>query len=211
MGLEVLVTGFPRSGTSFLAGMISRLGYNVGSNIRRDDPVQRRGYMEHWELYSITRRILNLRARDQIHYDEPRWKSQKEAIRTAVEGEGIELYKDNQLLLMANLFDSVYPDAKWICISREDQTNYQSYVKWQGKKNATDFEAWKERKKYRMGIWNQSRPSKKALHLDYEDFAIDWEGAFNTICEFLDRRPEDTVRELCRNFYQPRHTSNLRV
>lgn len=54
----VMVLGCPRSGTSLLSGLLSKLGVNMGNNLRRPDKYNPEGYFEDIELLAINERLF---------------------------------------------------------------------------------------------------------------------------------------------------------
>lgn len=67
-----------------------------------------------------------------IHPQDMHWvlqcSSEKNKIRDIVEEEGIEIYKGNMLVVLSELYYDLFPKAKWIFISREEDEIVQSMM-----------------------------------------------------------------------------------
>jgi hypothetical protein len=50
----------------------------------------------------------------------------QDEIRTLAENLGIEAYKSNRLMLIADLYDLIWPDAKWVFCERDTRDTYRS-------------------------------------------------------------------------------------
>ena len=133
--LKVIVTGMPRSGTSFLAGLIVRMGYSAGP-VRWLKPADKHniyGYYECLPVFHEVTKIKNKVNPDLYMNPQPfqsDWlkKSEKEIkrIMRIIEAGGIEIYKDTRLVVLADLFSYLYPEAKWIYIYRDIESTYKS-------------------------------------------------------------------------------------
>ncbi|MFB6273729.1 MAG: hypothetical protein ABEL51_12620, partial [Salinibacter sp.] len=117
--LQIIVTGQPRSGTSFLAGLLSRMGLSAGPIewLKSADEHNPYGYFECLPLLHLSEEILadlGGGVNDVPRLPED-WTSQlhqeKRRIQEIVTSGGIELYKDNRLMILADLYDEIFPSA----------------------------------------------------------------------------------------------------
>ncbi len=208
--LKVIVTGPPRSGTSFLCGLVHRMGYRLGPEewLRQADVNNVHGYFECLPLLRISEEILSKFGGD-FHLNIPdlpdNWPAlvgrEKKLIRSLVNKGRIDLYKGNRLLVLADLYDELYPKARWIFMNRNIEETFESRG---GKGRNLTFEQWQSITDKRLQYWYASKPSRKALELDYNDFREDPVEAMSSIQSFLNIDLDETsLRELM-GFFKPR-------
>jgi hypothetical protein len=205
--LKVIVPAFPRSGTSFLAGLIARMGLNPGPEhwLKKGDRHNRWGYYECLPLFKISRKILAKLDGD-FFFNIPElpknWSNQfekeKQQILDIVNTGEIELFKDGPMLIIADLYDELFPDAKWIVINREPKATYRSRF---GKR--ISYEEWKEITGKRQRAWQKTRPFSRALNLHYLDFFTDLAGTIEKLASFLGANITERQKQSCFNFFQP--------
>jgi hypothetical protein len=208
-GLRVVVTGLPRSGTSFVAGMLVRLGLRPGPRwllrpANRHNPY---GYFEHVTLNRVTNRLLRKMGRD-FDLNLPAGRAEFEAadlepyrseIRRKVRRGKVEVYKDNKLVLYPELYADVFPDARFIFVQRAPDARFESRF---GKKVTRP--EWNDFNARRLSLWRGSPVSHKALTVEYEDFFDDSRAGVETIAAFLDLDPgEERIRGAA-DFFRPR-------
>lgn len=113
----------PRSGTSFLAGLLAQNGMWVGETIPgdQDNPT---GYYENKKMVEITKRLLKKNGRrarsDSDHIEEYTYHPNLYKAFTRIVGKNEPwLYKDSKLLLCWDLFVECFPEAIWILPQRK--------------------------------------------------------------------------------------------
>jgi len=205
--LRVIVAGTPRSGTSFVAGLVHRMGFRLGPEqwLRPADQHNRFGYYECMPLTELSARVLNKLGGDfhSLPALPPGWTgglaAEKREIVSLVEAGGIELLKDNQLLVLADLYDELFPSAKWIFTHRASEETYRSRFG-----PAMSQEEWLAVTERRLAIWHASRPAARALALDYADFRADVQEATRRIAAHLGLEAGDAQIAQWAGFFRPR-------
>ena len=206
--LKVIVTGTPRTGTSFLSGLVHRMGFSLGPKkwLKKADKNNVYGYFECVPLLQISDRILEKLGGSFLDLPEfkPGWtallEEEKREILRIVQKGGIELYKGNRLTVLAGLYDEIFPDAQWIYISRDINETYKSRFG-----GEISFEDWRKITNRRISLWESSRPATKALNLDYRDFKDNSKATVYKILDFLGLNLSSRKIEECINFFQTRH------
>ena len=206
--LKVLITGSPRSGTSFLANLVAEMGFSCGPAewLKQPDEHNPRGYFECNPLRKLTSDILtklggnfhDLPAFDDNWTDD--LDDEKKKILDIVNQGKIELYKENKLLVLSKLFDEIFPDAKWIFIERSVEDTFRS--RWG---SDLSIEEWKEIVANRRDIWNKSKPSQKALYVDYKDFKTDLQNTLKKIANYLGLKLSKSEVDRLSDLFKPRH------
>lgn len=208
--LKVIITGSPRSGTSFLAGLVCRMGFHPGPEkwLKNPDEHNPHGYFECMPLMKISMKILEKLGGDfhRLPSFGPACRGhcedEKRDIARIVEAGGIEMYKGNRLMVLADLYDELFPEAKWIFVQRTVEETYRSRF---GDK--MPFEEWKTISDSRLRRWQASKPSARALTVDYADFGSDLARCVGEIERFLGVALTAEQRNACIDFYQPRQRS----
>ena len=205
--MRVLVTGGPRSGTSFLSGLIGLMGFSHGKpdQIKEADEHNQFGYFEHEELTSISKTILKKLDADFHHklpHLETGWmtsfENEKNLIRKIVRRDQVELYKGNRLLVLGDLYGSLFPDAKWVYISRPIEETYKSRFG-----QPMTYDAWEEVTRLRIAAWERTQVSKQALHLEYNTFKEAPEANLNLVEQHLGVQCSEEQRQKCLDFFRP--------
>lgn len=203
--MKVLVTGLPRSGTSFLTGLIAKMGYSLGNaaSIKRADKHNKYGYFEHVRLMKLSESILEKLGGDYFMNIPPYIKGwtdamhmEKKLIEKQVSKEGIELYKDNKLILLSDIYGEIYPDAKWVYIKRDISGTYKSRFG-----QDLSLAQWEDITANRLATWEQSKASATALQLEYEQFFDDFDETVNSLAEYLS--VTDMNIDLMKEFFRP--------
>jgi hypothetical protein len=205
--LKVIVTGSPRSGTSFVTGLIHLMGFSIGpkSWLKKADRYNPYGYFECQPLNRLSSAVLMSLGdfHSALPSLEDQWteafKAEQAQIVRVVESGGVELYKDNLLLVLADLYDELFPDAKWVFVQRDIEATYKSRFG-----RHLSFSDWQRIVERRSQLWQSSNPSKKALYIDYDDFKSDIKGAVQTIQTFLDIELSKKQLAVCIDFFKPR-------
>lgn len=206
--LKIVITGSPRSGTSFLAGLIHQMGFNVGPKkwLKGANEYNPYGYFECVPLMKKSEDILEKLGGD--FHDLPNFyigwtnnlnQEKKEIINIIRQG-NIEVYKGNRLMVLADLYDELFPNLKWIFINRDINDTYNSRFG-----EHLSFEEWEHITLKRLNVWHNSKPSQKSLNLDYQDFKIDLEGTIERIQNHLEISLTNVKKKQCIDFFKPRN------
>ena len=127
---EILITGFPNSGTSFLCNLIVVLGKSAGSsqNLKKGDKHNRWGYFEHSKLGEVRWRAMQkilfvpwkkgFLPHRPYSFSPEKLKRFSQQIREISQKDKIEVYKDNTLPLTFKIFPK---KAKYIAIKRDPE------------------------------------------------------------------------------------------
>lgn len=206
--LKVIVTGSPRSGTSFVAGLVHRMGFSLGPKkwLKKGDEHNPYGYFECLPLKKISNKILEELGGD-FHHNLPSlesgwteaFESKKSEITRIIEAGGIELYKGNRLLVLADLYDELFPEAKWIFTQRSIKETYRSRFG-----EELSFGEWERITNERLRKWESCRPAKQALYVDYQDFKSDAKKTVSKIQAFLEIELTESQVGSCVDFFLPR-------
>lgn len=205
--LKIIVVGLPRSGTSFVAGLIERMGYSLGPSywLKGRDEHNKHGYFECIPLNSLTDKILKDLGGDFHNLPEIRdgwlkgFKEEQKKIKRIVQSGKIELYKDNKLSAISDLYLDLYPNAKWVFVSRKTGDTYKSRF---GKH--IGFEEWKRLTGKRLRTWEGSKAAKGSYCVDYDDFKKDVEGSVRALAVFLGIDLSFDALKKCTEFYRPK-------
>jgi len=126
----ILVTGFPRSGTSLVAGCLATCGAWIGETFAgdADNP---KGYFENVRLReAVDKTVLRALSCDPLGVDPlpdlaavPRRPAMRHAVLDAIRGEGYAgeapwLFKDAKMSLLWPLWQAMFPDARWVIVER---------------------------------------------------------------------------------------------
>ncbi len=205
--LKVIIPAFPRSGTSFLAGLIVRMGFNPGPQawLKKSNENNPFGYYECMPLLHISRKILQKFGGDFVKNipDLPDgWmnelETERQQIADIVHSGKVKIFKDGPMLIIADLYHELFPGAKWIVIHRDIHETFRSRFG-----QELSFAEWKEITNKRWSKWRQSRPYSKALNINYADFARDFQGTIEKISTFLEVELTEPMRKECREFFKP--------
>ncbi|MEM8907770.1 MAG: sulfotransferase [Bacteroidota bacterium] len=210
--MRVLITGGPRSGTSFLAGLIRAMGLHPGRerHLKLPDLQSRKGYWEHQRLLDISRQLL-VKMKADFHHQlpqlEPGWtqhfSKEKAAIRQIVHQEKIDFYKGNRLLVLADLYDELFPKAKWFCIRRNVEATYQSRF---GK--SISRAEWQTITENRYAAWQRTAASRKAVELDYDAFKTEPRTMILKITQHLGLPANEADLQRYQQYFKPRSSAD---
>lgn len=166
----VLVYGEPRSGTSFVTGLLNKMGLYAGPyvwllNANQYNPD---GYFECVPFQNTLDKYLeesgfnfehNL-PKDQIKLPE----HIQTKLKKIVENGNIELVKYNKFSIFADSISELFPEAIWIHVDRDEQDLFKSNSKFIGGRDKESFfNALKKRKE----LWSQSKVSHSAFNINY--------------------------------------------
>ena len=206
--LKVIICGLPRSGTSFLTGLVERMGFNVGPKrwLKDNDKNNKLGYFECLPLNLLSEKIMDKYSADFIsnltlpkYWLESAALSYGQKIKNIINSGRIDLYKDNRLLVIADLYVHLYPNAKWIFIQRSKSSTYKSRFG-----DIMSEEQWRVVTEKRLAAWRHTAASSKALHLNYEDFSKMLPKQIEIISGFLNAKLSNYQIADCKAFFQPK-------
>lgn len=206
-GLEVIIVGLPRSGTSFLTSIVQHLsGLHLGDSgmLRQSDSNNKYGYFEYVPLMKVTDKMLTKLGGNFHNLPDlnPEWKrtlvDEQEEIIRIVRKDKIQLYKDNRLMVIPDIYYDLFPAAKWIFIERDVNETYQSRFG-----IPISFEDWVKVTNRRLEYWKTSEAAKNALSLDYQDFKEDFDTTLNRIIDFLNIEIDQSKIESCHELFKP--------
>jgi hypothetical protein len=212
--LKVIITGPPRSGTSFLSGLVVRMGFSPGPKewLKKADQYNPHGYYECAPLLKIDHDLLKRFGGSPM--DPPQlpenWtnlcEKEKKQIRGIVTNGGIEVYKGNMLVVLADLYDELFPGVKWIMIYRSEEETVRSIVDAETPIPAHKLVNTRDRW---LKNWEKSRPSSHCLTVRYEDFIDNTQQAISAVADYLGvTLTEEKLRE-CNEFFKPGAARNL--
>lgn len=123
----------PRSGTSFLASLLSVHGVWVGPSVPADQD-NKFGYYENKRMVTITKQVLKRNGRRARSDELPikKFKYSPDLIQEfgkIVPKNRDWLYKDSKLLLIWPLFVRAFPEAIWILPDRDEDSIYASLMR----------------------------------------------------------------------------------
>jgi hypothetical protein len=207
-GLTAIVTGLPRSGTSFVAGLLVRLGLSPGPRLllRPGNRHNRYGYYEHVPLNWITDRILKEMGRDfdlnlpagREEFLRAGLEQHMRKIKRKVENGRIEVYKDNKLVLYPELYADIFPQAGFVFVTRDADARFASrFGKTVARREWEDFNA------RRLAMWHDSPVSGRALTVAYEDFFDDARACVDKVCGYLALDAGEERRRKAAEFFRP--------
>jgi len=206
--LKIVVVGNPRSGTSFVTGLIHQMGFSLGikKNIKQPDQYNIYGYFEHLGIMRINSKIFK-KLKIDFHYNLPEKVAIKSnalryeslLIEKLINEEKIELIKDNRIIVMPDLYNELFPNSKWIYIQRNIEETYKSRFGYYISKAD-----WYNIVNKREEIWNNSYTKHKSLSIDYNDFKIDFRGTISTIAHYLDITIDDSMISRLQAYYKPK-------
>ena len=210
MELKIIVTGPPRTGSSFLTRLINDMGYYAGPKdmMLPPDDHNKHGYYEFTQLNAISDKIvvgmgIGMTPRNGIPPLPEGWTNsypqEKQMIKNIVDVYGIELYKDNDLIVLGDMYTELYPNAKWIYIGRDIQATFNSRFG-----APIPFEEWQKITDDRFNAWRRTKAAQTALEINYEDFGTDPTGTIQKICNHLEITLGDSLFDKCVNMFQPK-------
>jgi len=201
--LKTIVTGFVGSGTSFTCQLASAMGFNPGlvQKLRPGDEFKHRtGFWEYAPLAEISAAILKPKFENfkqgkvLLESDwQVRYAKELEQIRQIVEQDQVEVYKDVALISLHEMYEQLFPEAKWIFVTRA----------------APELDpARAERQRRQFEFWNTGSVSKKCLYVDYSEYQKDLIGAVRRIAAYLGVDVSQKIQEL-RALYKPSLTPKV--
>lgn len=203
---SILVTGFPNTGTSFIAELVVAMGFSPGDPryLRHADGHNRFGYWEHDRLHSLAREVPQVAGFHahvlSSHPAEIFNLSHHPVSRSVLQlcaKERVEVYKDNALPVFYTLFPS---RCKVIVVKRGWGDAYRS-----GKYEASDnlsFDDFCEAYDSYYSLVSQMCLRRDCIQTNYDDFAIEIDREIGRIAAFVEA-PKIDLSTL-RHVYRPR-------
>lgn len=208
--MQVIIVGSPRSGTSFLTGLIVRMGFDPGplDSLRNADELNPYGYYENKHLMKIDHDLL--RKFNGSVMNPPKlpenWielcGKEKLEINQIVEKEGVEVYKGNMLVVLADLYDDLFPNAKWIFISRNSEEVARSMLR-ADKSDEHNSNYYAEVINKWSKSWEGAAVSKHCLNIKYEDFFYNPKKTIKELTFYLDKSLSQEELNICISFFKP--------
>ncbi|MGF1507355.1 MAG: sulfotransferase [Anaerolineae bacterium] len=206
--LRVIVTGQPRSGTSFLAGLICRMGLHPGPahQLRPPDDANPHGYYEYLPVMRLERAILRQLGGDffELPAFPPGWqrrfRREGRFIRAWIRRGGVQVYKGNRALVLADLYAELFPRARWVLIERDAEAVFRSRAVFKRQMTRPEWEA---AAAARMARCEASRPAAGCLRIRYEDFSADPVAAARRVADHIGVRLGEAELRACAAFFQP--------
>jgi hypothetical protein len=193
--LDILVTGFPNSGTSFMLEFVKEAtGLSPGSehNLKGADSHNRYGYWEHLPIRNVSWSLMGggLSVRNLPDGPLPRNEEVAENILCLAERDNVQVYKDNALPIVYRSFPE---DVKVITIGRKPQTIYDRYY--------ADRMGEKAFRKAWCRYWDLNKlmsTERQVLVVFYEWFDYDPKFTMGVVCRYLDAPYREGLRETWR-------------
>ena len=107
------------------------------------------------------------------------------------------------MLALANLYDDLFPNVKWIYILRDIKDCYKSHCRTVGDNNVS-FQEYKDISDAHLELWHESRPSSQALNVQYDSFRENTMNEIQNLQNFLDIELTDEQIKYCMEFFRPR-------
>jgi hypothetical protein len=210
---EVLITGFPNSGTSFLCNLIVALGKNPGNynDLKTADKHNRFGYFENLKIREITYRALGKKhfkpwekgclPDSPIEFSPSDLDSYRKQISLIAEQDNVEAYKDNSIPLIYLIFPI---DLKYINIRRDPDKAYKSPQK--GGHLPTDctfneFKIYYQKYQY---LVEQMSKEVNCIEIEYESFFNDFERSVAKIAQHIGIHVNERIMAECKKIFRPR-------
>jgi hypothetical protein len=184
----VIVLGLPRGGTSAVAGVIHRLGFNMGDKLMPAFEVNPKGFYEDMTFVNLHNRLMSDKDRDPreeyiVPEDNPGWDhyGQQIAVKSNQERWGV---KDPKMCFFLKAFlGFVRGPVKIVHVQRRFHDSVHSYMKlWGGMSRDEAI--------LRLGRYRYSLAKNMATVKDVPFFQVGY--------EFMCKHPKRTVLELAR-------------
>jgi hypothetical protein len=207
---KVFVLGIPRSGTSFLTGALTLLGYNLGPKlwIKKPDQYNIHGYFECIPIMETNLKILNKEGINffdsdkddiEIKKDNPRIQKEIKFIKNIIASANINIIKDNHLINLIPLYSQLFPDSKWIFIKRDIKETYKSNF---GK--YVSYDDYEKYVKNNLMYWEKSKKYIDFMEVSYEEFKDKIEQTTQKIINYLGVDCSEKEIKQFQEFYKPR-------
>ncbi len=173
--IPVIIYGEPRSGTSFITGLISRMGYHLGPFVwlPRENNYNPDGFFECIPIQKIIdKRIeeLGIEFENNLPKEPQRLsKEDKQQITKILNKGNITVLKNNKLSLFADSLSEIMPEAIWIHVKRNSQDVFSSNNKFFKEREINEF---MDIYNKRIDLWNQSTISINSIEINYSHLEL---------------------------------------
>jgi len=199
----VLVGGFARSGTSAVTMLVTMLGYRAGKNLKDPAASNPRGFWECMPIRNVTWAAADvnqpyIQNRRETMPGRPlplRAHPARERVARLAQRYHAEVYKDNYLPLLYQLFD---PDARYVIVLREWRAVYDSAMATKARDIAP--EQYRDAVAHYEDLARQMAKDVDTLFMRYEAFGDDFDAEAARLAAFLDR-PLDRLDEMRAAWY----------
>lgn len=203
----VVVTGFPHSGTSYMANLVSSFGFNPGpkEHLKGANQMNRLG---HWENLKIRKPIWdealggapNPYVPDLYRDTHPPSYTTASEVWDYINDNGITLYKDTFWPLIRQYLPN---PTRLVVMSRDEQATFESPIRY----GLDHADGWDEFKRCYHLWWDrlkqlqESGQIKSALVVQYEGFPSD--RAVTKVAEYLEVEVTPELLERSRTLWYP--------
>jgi len=180
MALKIIVTGQPRTGTSFLTSLVAKMsGYSLGpkGGLKKQDRHNPNGYFESVDIMQIEDALLQKLggSYQKIPDKKSNWHKECDGIKAILRGtinrDKIEIIKSPRGIMIGDIYYDMYPKAVWFYTKREPEVTYKS--RW-GKR--ISLKKWKKICAEREIVWRKSKVSRRVWNVNYENFETNFKG-----------------------------------
>lgn len=211
--LRVLVTGFPFSGTSFLAHLLVEMGFSPGprKNLKGPDEINRWGYWEIDRMKRYLRRMSNIgfnkawRVEELARINQPKSDDPlgSQLLRYAWDA-GVEVFKDNYIPVAYKVF--LPANVKCLVIQRDSKHLYRVRGRDDEKRLGLSHDDFM--RAYRLYNKFVKRMAKEipTLVVQYEDFGRNFDGELRRIADFLGLDFETLDAKQLQRIFRPRRS-----
>lgn len=212
---EILITGFPNSGTSFLCNLLVALGKSPGDpkNLKKGDKHNRWGYFEHLGMREISHRVLpqgyfrpweqGILPQKPHSFSPEKLKEYSQKISEIAQRDNVQVYKDNALPLVFRIFPR---EARYIVIKRDPKKCYQSPQKGGHSKISCSFEEFLGYYQKYYDLVRQMSQELDCLEINYEDFYESFNETLSKIAQFIKVKVDDKKLRACKKIFRPRQS-----
>lgn len=217
---EILITGFPNSGTSFLCHLVVLLGKSPGNykDLKGPDWHNRWGYFENLKMREVVWKFLPEKEfkiyekgflPDRPYtFKERELKVYRNKIIMLANYENIQVYKDNALPLFYKIFPSF---TKILIIRRDPLKCYLSSVKGGHSRLPLSFKEFSKIYKKYYNLVKIMMDQRESLEVNYEHFQEDFGGAVFKIGKFIRVNIDEIVLKKCKKAFRPRKDNRLNL
>lgn len=210
---EILITGFPNSGTSFLCNLIVALGKSPGSSrdLKKGDSHNRYGYFENLKMREITYKALGhdyfkfwekeLIDQHPIFFSPEKLTEYSQKIIGTAQKDNIEVYKDNIIPLIFRIFPK---ESKFINIKRDPKKCYESPRKGGHSEIPCSFEEFLDAYNKYQELVKQMAKEVRCFQVNYEDFYDNFDEALTKITEFIGVEVNPEKLDALKKVFKPR-------
>lgn len=209
---EVLIGGYPNSGTSFLCHLVAQLGKSPGSpeNLKGPDSHNRWGYFEHmpirklvweaggWERFEPHQK--EFLPNKPLEPDKKLLNYRNRIRRIAIEDQ-VEVYKDNSLPITFRLFPE---ESKYLIIERQIKDIYESPKRAGKPAYAVSQKELEVCHRNYNELVEIMVSEVDCMKLRYDGFMGNFDQQLQRICDHLEVQLTEERYSRCREVFRPR-------